>query len=114
MYTSRSLTVSLHFIVLYLHNQSLFVPLLFLLLIPTWNLSYLFQMVEDWFSGSGPDGSGLSSEFSAVLTSDFGSSSGSDSDFESAWGTGEVYCPVCLENQQTKKGRISVSARALR
>lgn len=73
-------------------------------------------MFEDWFSGSGPDGSGLSSEFSAVLSSDVSSSFGSGSDFESAWGSGEVYstAPVCLENQQTKKAEFQSKAGALR
>ncbi|KAA8586686.1 hypothetical protein FQN60_016382, partial [Etheostoma spectabile] len=36
-------------------------------------LSALFQMFEEWFSGSGPDGSGLSSELSSDLGSGFSS-----------------------------------------
>lgn len=76
-------------------------------LLPSCHLVFLptlFQMFEDWFSGSGPDGSGLSSELSSDLGSGFSSgvrsessfASGSGLDFGSAWGSGEVHCPGLL------------------
>lgn len=82
--------------------------------IPTSLLHYylLFQMFEDWFSGSGPDGSGSGSELSSVLSSDLSSAfsseasfgSGSGLDFSSAWGSGEVYTGlVSMEKQANSK-----------
>lgn len=61
----------------------------------------VFQMFEDEFSAMWPDGSGLRSEVSPDLGAGFSSgfsseASGSGSDFVSAWGSGEVYCPGLL------------------
>lgn len=80
-------------------------------ILPLFTALTLFQMFEDWFSSSGADGSGLSSEPAFDLGYDFGSGfdSGSGPDFGSAWGSGEVLLPCLLrKNQQTIKGRISV------
>lgn len=74
-------------------------------------LSTLFQMFEDWFSGSGSDASGLSSEsfsdlgsgFSTGFTSEASFASGSGLDFGSAWGSGEVYCPCLLVKPANNK-----------
>lgn len=70
-------------------------------------------MFEDWFSASGPDGSGLSSELSSDLGSDFSSgfssesgfSSGSGLDFWSAWGSGKVSSPGLLGKPANNKGQ---------
>lgn len=74
----------------------------------------LLQIVEDWFSGSGSEGSGLSSGLTAHLDLDLGSglSSGfssessyglsSEFDFRSTLGSGEVY------STGTRKDRFTV------
>ena len=79
--------------------------------------STLFQMIEDLFSGSGPDESVSSSELTSVLMSELGSgfSSGFSSDsglgsgsglgFESAWGSGEVYSSGFLHKAGNNKRR---------
>jgi len=66
---------------------------------------------EDWFSGSGPDGSGVSSGRSYDLGSGFSSgfspessfASGSGLDFGSAWGSGEVYIFLVLLGDTSKQ-----------
>lgn len=65
-------------------------------------------MFEDWFSALWPDGSGFRSELSpdlgTGLSSGFSSeASGSGSDFVSAWGSGEVYCPGLLGRPANNK-----------
>lgn len=72
-------------------------------------------MIEDLFSGSGPDDSVLSSDltsaliselgydFSSGFSSDSGSGSGSGLRFESAWGSGEVYYSGFLHKPENNK-----------
>lgn len=81
----------------------------------------LFQMFDDWFSGSEPNGSGLSSELTSDLGSDLGSVfsessfvSGSGLDFKSAWSSGEVYCCGLLSEPANKKAEIQSKASVLR
>lgn len=73
---------------------------------PVFTALTLFQMFDDWFSSSGADGSGFSSEPGFDLGYDFSSGSGFDSgswpDFGSAWGSGEVL-PPCLLGKTSKR-----------
>lgn len=79
-------------------------------ILPLFTALTLFQMFEDWFSSSGADGSGLSSEpafdlgydFSSGLSHGSGFDSGSGPDFGSAWGSGEVL-PPCLLGKTSKQ-----------
>lgn len=113
--TSLWFTLSLPFLsptILILTSTSSHQPLSSFHLLP---LSYissspltLFQMFDHWFSGSGPNGSGLSSELTSEFGSDLGSVfssesssvSGSGLDFVSAWGSGEVYCLLWHKRQK--------------
>lgn len=78
---------------------------------------------ENWFSGSGPEGSGLGSGLSYDLGSGFSSgfspkssfASGSGPDFGSAWGSGEVYFSGLLgELANNKKAELQSKACVLR
>ena len=103
---------------LYLPN--LFILLLHLLLhtLHLFLLSTLFQMFEEWFSGSGSEASGLSSElfsdlgsgFSSGFTSDTSFAPGSGLDFGSAWGSGKVYC-LCLLDKPANNKRQKYSQK---
>lgn len=86
-------------------------------------LSTLFQMFEDLFSGSGAEGSGLSSElysglgsgFSSGFISEAGIASGFGLDLGSAWVSGEVYCPGLLgKPANNKKAELQSKASVLR
>lgn len=66
-------------------------------------------MFEDWFSASGSDGSGLSSDLTFDLGTGFSSGFshesgfGSGLDFDSASGSGEVYSPGLLGKPENNK-----------